>query len=236
MKKGIVILTAALIIFTIPVLAMSDMMTPGFISRAEVTDGITVDTGGWVWTWPSVIWGFGVNGTGELGNKFINNLAVGAGVSYDMIKWQEAGYEGDKWSNIGIAAYAKYQIFSAEEMKKKVDFLPIYLSALGGLKCNIYTLTINGVKYSIGDDVAAYYNYYDNLIVINAIVIADYPLKYITDSNFLKNITVTGYSGLINSYFSGGIDFWYKPEDQNFSVKLGWIPLLGVSVDFLFNI
>jgi len=70
----------------------------------------------------------------------------------------------------------------------------------GGVKFNLYSFKINGKKYGIGDDVTGtYYGYYDNFVVFNALFLVDYPLKYISDNDFLKNVTVTGYTGL--SYF-----------------------------------
>ena len=233
MKKKVLIVVAAFFLFTIPIYVKAEMTSYGFISRAAVTDDLTIDAGGWVWTWPSIVGGFGVNVTGELGNKFLDRLAVGAGLSYDHVNWTY--YADSSWSDIGIAGYAKYMIFNSKEMKKKVEFLPVNVSVLGGVKFNLYSFKINGKKYGIGDDVTGtYYGYYDNFVVFNALFLVDYPLKYISDNDFLKNVTVTGYTGLLNSYFSGGVDFWYVPPKQKFSVKIGWIPLLGLSADIMF--
>jgi len=152
MKKRLLVLITAGFLFIVPAIGMSDVynMSYGFISRAQVSDGIVVNIGGWGWTWPNIVNGYGVNVAGELGNKFLDNLAVGGGVSYDAIKWPY--YTDSKWSDIGIAGYGKYQIISSEKMKEKVDFLPITISVLGGAKVNIYTFKINDDKYSWGDD------------------------------------------------------------------------------------
>jgi len=237
MKKRLFVLITAAFLFIVPAIGMSDVynMSYGFISRAAVTDGIIINVGGWGWTWPNIVNGYGINVAGELGNKFLKNLAVGGGASYDAVKWPY--YTDSKWSNIGISAYGKYQFFNSEQMRDIIDFLPINVSVLGGVKVNIYTFKINGVKYTWGDDVSgAYYDYYSRAFVVNALGIVDYPLKYVVESGFFHDVIITGYSGILNSSFGGGINMWYAPEGKKFSFKVGWIPLLGLSADFLINL
>jgi len=236
MKKKLIVLTMALVIFASPVFVKADYywMSSGFIERAEVKDGITATASGWFWTWPTYLNGFGIGGTAEIGNMFLNNLAVGGGAYYDRIKFPI--YNDSKWQDIAIAGFAKYQIISSEEMYKKIEFLPLTISVLGGLKFNIYTFTINGVKYGIGDTVTGtYYEFYDNFITINALALADYPLSYVVDSEFFRDTTITYFIGLINSRVNTGIYLWYTPEEQNFSVNVGWFPILGLNGSVYFN-
>ncbi|RKY02053.1 MAG: hypothetical protein DRP54_02565 [Spirochaetes bacterium] len=67
MKKKLIVLTMALVIFASPVFVKADYywMSSGFIERAEVKDGITATASGWFWTWPTYLNGFGIGGTAE---------------------------------------------------------------------------------------------------------------------------------------------------------------------------
>jgi len=85
----------------------------------------------------------------------------------------------------------------------------------------------------IASNLGPYYDYYDRAVVFNALGMVDYSLKYVVESGFFQDVVITGYSGILSSSFGGGISAWYTPEDKKFDVRLGWIPLLGLSADVL---